>query len=143
MWKKLSLAAVLITSILALTAVLVWPAKSLPAPKSSVQAQPVQTQNRPVAPSQHVRFTIYPEGIFPGTAKVHQGLISIGIEDLANVPGGVLIERLEDGRARVVGTVKRSAHDWRGRTSVELNPGVYRVRIPSDKAKEAVITVEQ
>jgi hypothetical protein len=143
MWKKLSLAAILITSIIALTAVLVWPAKSLTAPaKSSIPAQSVQSQTIPAVPSQNVRFTIYPEGILPATATVHAGLISISIEDLADVEGGVLIERVEEGGPRVVGNVRRSGRNWRGRASVELTPGLYRLRIPSDTAKEAVITAE-
>jgi hypothetical protein len=141
MWKKVSVAAVLFTASLALTAVLVWPAKSHPAPKSSTQTQPIQSQTRLPVPSQHVRFTVYPEGILPAAATVHQGLISIAIEDLADIPGGVLIERVEDGQRRLVGNVRRSERSWRGRATVDLSPGIYRLRIPSDKAKEAVITV--
>jgi len=143
MWKRISLAAVLITSILAVTAVLVWPAKSLTAPaKTESEAQQVPSQGRPVAPSQNLRFTIYPEGILPASATAHAGLISISIEDLAGANGGLLIERLEDAGPRVMGNVQRFERNWRGRASVELGPGNYRLRIASDKAKEALLTVE-
>lgn len=141
MWKKIFAAALMI-SVISLTAVLVWSARSRPAPsRSPIPAQTVQSQARQTAPSQNVRFTIYPEGILPATATVRAGLISISIEDLANVEGGMLIERI-DSPPRVVGTVRRSEQNWRGRTSVELTPGQYRLRIASDKAKEAVLIVE-
>ena len=143
MWKKI-FAAVLMISVISVTATFVWSARSHTAPpKSSILAQAAQSQARQAVPSQSVRFTIYPEGILPATATVHSGLISISIEDLADAEGGVLIERVEDGGgARVVGNVQRSEHSWRGRVSVELTPGLYRLRIQSDQAKEAVITVE-
>ena len=140
---KMIFAAVLMISIMILlTTVLVWSARSHRAPSgSSIPGETVQSPTRQTAPSQNVRFTIYPEGIFPATATVHSGLISISIEDLADVPGGVLIERMEDGGPRTVGNVRRSGHNWRGRASVQLTPGLYRLRIPSETAKEAVITV--
>lgn len=142
MWKKI-FAAVLMISVISLTAVLVWSARSHSASaKSSIAAESAQAQARQPVPSQNVRFTAYPEGILPATVTVHAGLISISIEDLANVEGGVLIERMEDSGPRVVGSVRRSERNWRGRASVELTPGLYRLRIASDKAKEAVIAVE-
>jgi hypothetical protein len=143
MWKKI-FAAVLMISVISVTAVLVWSAKSHAVPaKSATQTQAAQSQTKQAVPSQNVRFTIYPEGILPAAATVHSGLISISIEDLANVEGGVLIERMEDtGASRLVGNVRRFEQNWRGRASVDLAPGHYRLRIPSDKAKEAVLTVE-
>ena len=143
MWKRISLVAVLFTSSLTLTAVLLWPVKSLTAPaKSSTAAQQVQLQQGPAAPSQNIRLTIYPEGILPATATAHQGVLSISIEDLANANGGLLIERVDENGPHMIGSVQRFERHWRGRASFELIPGEYRLRIASDKAKAAMLTIE-
>lgn len=95
-----------------------------------------------IIPSQHVRFTLYPEGIYPPKATVRAGLVSIGIEDLAGADGGVLVERLTGGPRIVVGSVQRLQQHFRGRASVNLSPGIYRLRIAGSQANEAEITVE-
>ena len=109
---------------------------------SSSHAEQNPPQTRSVVPSQNVRFTIYPEGIHPATTTVHKGLISIGIEDLADTPGGVLVERVgENGRA-AVGNIRRFQNHWRGRASVDLSPGIYELRVPDKSIIPAQIIVE-
>lgn len=95
-----------------------------------------------VVPSQHVRFTLYPEGIYPPKATVRAGLVSIGIEDLTGANGGLLIERSTAGQPIVVGSVKRFQRHWRGRTSITVSPGTYRLRIAGTQVAEAELTVE-
>ena len=95
-----------------------------------------------ITPSQHVRFTLYPEGVYPARATVRAGRVSIGIEDMAGADGGVLVERLTGGQRIVVGSVQRLQQHFRGRASVDLSPGVYRLRIAGRQANEAELTVE-
>ena len=100
------------------------------------------SQSGVVVPNQNVRFTIYPEGIHPASATVHKGLVSISIEDLAGANDGVLVERLGDREPQSVGRVQRFQHHWRGRSSVYLTPGTYRLQIPGKYTNEAQLTVE-
>ena len=99
-------------------------------------------QKGAVVPSQHIRFTIYPEGIHPATTTVHKGAISIGIEDLADTPGGVLVERVGEHGRQAVGNVRRFENHWRGRASVDLSPGIYELRVPDKSITPAQIIVE-
>ncbi|HEX3252821.1 MAG TPA: hypothetical protein VHS05_25505 [Pyrinomonadaceae bacterium] len=99
-------------------------------------------QKQVVLPTQTLHFTIYPEGIHPNTATVHKGLIAIAIEDLAGTENGVLVERLNGSDRAIVGNVKRIQRHWRGRSLIELTPGVYRLRVPDRQIDEAQITVE-
>jgi hypothetical protein len=109
---------------------------------TSSRVEQTAPQKRAVVPSQHVRLTIYPEGIHPATTTVHKGVISIGIEDLADTPGGILVERVgENGRA-AVGNVRPFQNHWRGRASVELGPGVYELRVPDKSITPAQLIVE-
>lgn len=101
-----------------------------------------QPQTTVVLPKQSVRFTIYPEGIHPATAKVRKGVVSIAIEDLAGTNGGVVVDRLTEGEPTVVGNVRRAQRHWRGRLSIELSPGIYRLRVPGRQTNEAQLTVE-
>ena len=91
---------------------------------------------------QHVRFTLYPEGIYPPKATLRAGAVSIGIEDMAGTDGGVLVERLTGGQRTVVGSVQRLQQHFRGRASVDLSPGTYRLRIAGRQANEAELIVE-
>jgi hypothetical protein len=102
----------------------------------------VAPQAKTVVASDTIRFTIYPEGIEPATATVSKGAILISIEDLADARSGVLVERLGDREPAIVGNVQRSQGHWRGRSLVELTPGVYRLRVPRKQMQEAVLTVE-
>ena len=95
-----------------------------------------------IIPGQHVQFTLYPEGIYPPKATLRAGLVSIGIEDLAGGNGGLLIERLTGGPRIVVGSVQRLQPHFRGRASVDLSPGTYRLRVADSQANEAELTVE-
>jgi hypothetical protein len=95
-----------------------------------------------VIAGQHIRFTLYPEGIHPQKATVHAGLVSIAIEDLTDANGGLLIERLTSGQRTPVGRVERLKRHWRGRSSVNLTPGTYRLRIAGREANEAELSVE-
>jgi hypothetical protein len=104
-------------------------------------SEPVKSEKAVVVP-QNVRFTVYPEGIHPAAAIVHKGLISIAIEDLAGTENGVVLERLNGNERAIVGNVKRFEQHWRGRSSVELTPGVYRLRVPDRQIEEAQLTVE-
>jgi len=99
-------------------------------------------QGQGVVPAQTIRFTIYPEGILPATATVHKGLVSIAIEDLAGAEAGLLVERVGEQGSRVMGSVRRSNHHWRGRSSIELSPGLYRLRLANDRTTAALLTVE-
>ncbi|HET7286373.1 MAG TPA: hypothetical protein VFI71_02845 [Pyrinomonadaceae bacterium] len=110
--------------------------------KGAAASEPVKSQKRVELP-QNVRFTIYPEGIHPATATVHKGVISIAIEDLAGTESGVVVERLNGNERAIVGNVKRLERHWRGRSSVELTPGVYRLRVPGRQIEEAQLMVEQ
>ena len=95
-----------------------------------------------IVAAQHIRFTLYPEGIHPPQATVRAGLVSIGIEDLDGANGGLLVERLTGGPPIVVGTVQRLQQHLRGRASVNLSAGTYRLRIAGRQANEAELTVE-
>lgn len=109
--------------------------------RGAAASDQVTSQKKVVLP-QNVRFTIYPEGIHPSTATVHKGVISIAIEDLAGTQSGVLVERLNGNERAIVGNVKRFERHWRGRSSIELTPGVYRLRVPDREIEEAQLTVE-
>ena len=102
----------------------------------------VSAQGKAVVASDTIRFTIYPEGIEPATATVSKGLILILIEDPADARSGVLVERLGDRGPAIAGNVQRAHGHWRGRSLVELSPGVYRLRVPGKQTQEAVLTVE-
>jgi hypothetical protein len=110
--------------------------------KGAVTSELVAPQNAVVLPTQSVRFTLYPEGIHPSTAKVRKGVISISIEDLAGANGGVLVERIGEGEPARVAIVQRFEGHWRGRSLVELRPGLYRLRVVGRETKEAELTVE-
>jgi len=101
---------------------------------------PSQVQGVPAA--QHVRFTIYPEGILPSTMKVRPGVIAISIEDLAGANGGVLVERINDGTRTNVGNIQRFENHWRGRSLIDLRPGVYELRVAGQPTNPAQLTVE-
>src|SRR5713101_3039732 len=47
-------------------------------------------------PTQNIRFTIYPEGIFPRQAKAHKGVVAISIEDLVGSGSTLQVERVVD-----------------------------------------------
>jgi hypothetical protein len=96
-----------------------------------------------VVPNQHVRFTLYPEGIHPVKATVRAGLVSIAIEDLAGANGGLLVERVAADQRTPVGSVERLQRHWRGRSSMYLSPGIYRLRVAGGQTNEAELTVEQ
>lgn len=102
---------------------------------------PPQVQGVPAA--QHLRFTIYPEGILPSTMKVRKGVISISIEDLADANGGVLVERIDNGTHATVGNVQRSERHWRGHVLVDLSPGTYELRVAGKPTSPAQLTVER
>ena len=102
----------------------------------------LSSQRAVVVPTQNVRFTIYPEAIHPASVTVHKGLLGILIEDLAGTENGVVVERLNGNDRVVAGSVKRFERHWRGRTSMEVTPGVYRLRVPDRQIEEAQITVE-
>lgn len=102
----------------------------------------VPPQSQVVIAGQHVRFTLYNDGIYPPKATVRAGLVSIGIEDLASANGGLSIERLTTGQPIAVGRVERLRQNLRGRASVDLSPGTYRLRILGSQANEAELTVE-
>lgn len=95
-----------------------------------------------VIPTQTVRFTIYPEGIHPATAIAHQGVISIAIEDLAGAESGVLVERLKGSEHTPVSNLQGFQRHWRGRSSIEVTPGIYRLQVPGRQIEEAQLTVE-
>ena len=103
---------------------------------------PAPPRSELIIPSQHVRFTLYPEGIYPRKATLRAGLVSIGIEDMTGADGGVLLERLTGGPRIVVGSVQRLQQHLRGRASVNLSPGTYRLRVAGSDANEAELTVE-
>jgi hypothetical protein len=102
----------------------------------------IPSQVQGVAAAQHLRFTIYPEGILPSTMKVRKGVISISIEDLAGANGGVLIDRIDDGTRATVGNIQRSERHWRGHALVDLSPGVYELRVAGKPTSPAKLTVE-
>ena len=98
---------------------------------------------RKVVVPQNVQFTIYPEGILPARVTVHKGLVSIAIEDLGGAEEGVIVERInEHGHVVAVGNVRRFNQHFRGRASLDLSPGLYRLRTANDQASEALLTVE-
>ena len=125
------------------TSVIAVAALVLQASKGAVTAELVNTQKAVVQATQNVRFTVYPEGIHPSNTKVRQGLISISIEDLAAANGGVLIERIGEGEPARVAVVRRFEGHWRGRSLVELTPGLYRLRVVGGETTEAELIVEQ
>ncbi len=127
---------------LAIASVLAIAGIVLRASRGAAASEPVQSQTSKVLPTQTVRFTIYPEGIHPATATVHKGVISVAIEDLAGAENGVLVERLNGSERAVVGNVKRFERYWRGRSAIELTPGVYRLRVPDRQIEEAELTVK-
>jgi hypothetical protein len=112
------------------------------APSKALVTEAVPPPPEVVVPSQHIRFTLYRDGIYPPKATVRAGLVSIGIEDLAGANGGLLVERLTGGPRTVVGTVQRLQQYLRGRASVNLAAGTYRLRIVGSQANEAELTVE-
>lgn len=99
-------------------------------------------QKQAVLPTQQVRFTIYPEGIFPATATVQKGMTSILIEDLADANGGLLVEKVDGGQRASVGNLRRFQNHFRGRGSVELSPGTYELRVPDKSINPAQLIVE-
>lgn len=111
-------------------------------PSEAVVPEAVVPHPEAIIPSQHVRFTLYSDGIYPPKATVRAGLVSIGIEDMAGANGGLLIERLTTGQPIAVGRVERLQQNLRGRASVDLPPGAYRLRILGRQANEAELTVE-
>lgn len=114
----------------------------LRASKGRVASKPVGQQTTVVLATQHVRFTVYPEGIHPATATVRKGVIAISIEDLAGAEGGVLVERLNGSEQTTVGNVKRFQRHWRGRSLIDLSPGVYQLRVADGETRGAQLTVE-
>lgn len=133
---RLILTAGVITGVL-VTGALVFRASTRPTAFAQI---PPQTQG--VAATQHLGFTIYPEGILPSTMTVRKGVISISIEDLAGANGGVLVQRIDDGTRAVVGTIHRSVGHWRGHALVNLSPGTYELRVAGKPTSPAQLTVE-
>ena len=109
---------------------------------SSSRAEKTAPQARGIVAPQNVQFTIYPQGIHPSTVTVQKGVISIGIEDLADTPGGVLVERVGENGRTAVGNVRRFQNHWRGRASVDLSPGTYELRVPDKSITPAQLIVE-
>ena len=124
------------------TSVLAVAALVLQNSNGAVTSELVELQNAVVLPMQNVRFTVYPEGIHLSTTKVRKGVISISIEDLAGANGGVLVERIGEGEPARVAVVQRFEGHWRGRSLVELRPGLYRLRVVGRETREADLTVE-
>lgn len=123
------------------TGLLVVASTVLPTPKEALVSEAVG-QSQVAVPSHNLRFTVYPEGIYPATATVHKGLISISIEDLAGANGGILVERVGDRGPELVGIVQRFERHWRGRSSVSLTPGIYTLRVAGKPTNEARLTVK-
>jgi hypothetical protein len=101
----------------------------------------LSSQTREVQAAQHVRFTIYPEGIQPAMLKVREGAILISIEDLAGASQGILVERTGEREPRTAGKVERFERHWRGRSVINLSAGVYRLRVPGMPTNEAQLIV--
>ena len=93
--------------------------------------------------TQSIRFTLYPEGIFPRQARVHSGLVAVSVEDLTGGRSIMRVEQLLDGgTTRGVADVVRTETHWRGRSVIELEPGLYRLSLPQRNASTAELLVE-
>ena len=108
---------------------------------SEAGSRQLSSQAREVQAAQHVRFTIYPEGIQPATMKVREGAILISIEDLAGASQGILVERTGEHEPQTAGKVERFERHWRGRSLINLSAGVYRLRVPGMPTNEAQLIV--
>jgi hypothetical protein len=105
-----------------------------------VSSQPLQGKR--IIPTQNLRFTIYPEGIHPRSARTHKGPISILVEDLSGGTSTLLVERLTGNERVRAGQIQRSGIYFRGRLDLELAPGRYRLRIAERSVNEAELIVE-
>lgn len=111
--------------------------------RQPIHVLPVATplRSRALDPVQNIRFTIYPEGIFPREITVQKGLVSIVVEDRTRKTEGLRIER-EVGNGRVpVGQIKAAQNFWRGRDQLRLQPGDYQVFDASKPSSRARLIV--
>lgn len=97
-------------------------------------------------PVQMIRFVLFEDGIYPGMAKVKQGLINLAIEDRSHGSSGLVIERAtsdarDTARTRV-GEVRRTEKELRGREVLKLTPGSYYVFDSSRPKNKAVLLVQ-
>lgn len=92
-------------------------------------------------PVQTVRYTLYPQGIYPQKTTAHKGVVAIAVDDLV---GGstVLVEKINGDDRVSLGQARRSKGHWRGRGFLNLTPGDYRVFIAERPDHRAKLTVE-
>lgn len=97
---------------------------------------------RESGPVQMIRFTLFPDGIFPRERRVQAGLLNIAIEDRTGGSAGLEIERITGGDSTPVGTVRRIGDHPRGRHLIRMPPGRYRILDGSRRGNRALLIVE-
>jgi hypothetical protein len=88
-----------------------------------------------------VRFTLYPEGIYPREAHVDQGLIVLAIEDLSG--GAAFTLSREAGNGGPLQVVKQFANSQKKKRSsneIRLAPGRYQIA-DAGRAKNTAILI--
>jgi hypothetical protein len=97
----------------------------------------------PTGPVQVVRFTLYDVGIVPQTAYAQPGLVTIAMEDLSGGTTGLIVERDDEGQARLqVGEVRRKENKRRGQEELRLTPGRYQLYMADRPENRAELIVE-
>ena len=92
--------------------------------------------------TQMIKFTLFPDGIFPHEVTASAGNLVLAINDKTNGSSGIVVERLSGNGSQVVGEVKRKENKSRGRELLKLTPGEYTVRDASNTSNVARLIVE-
>jgi hypothetical protein len=93
-------------------------------------------------PIQTVRFTLYPQGIYPRKTTAHKGVVAIAVDDLVATGSTLVVVKLTGNDRVSIGQVRRSQNHRRGRGLLHLTPGDYRISIVERPEQEAELTVE-
>jgi hypothetical protein len=109
---------------------------SQPPPAPSQSVSPVK------GPVQLIRFTLYDAGIFPREAFASKGIIAISIEDLSGGTTGLVVERRNGITPDRKGLVTRANNQWRGRSDLMLQEGVYDLYMADRPDNRATLIVE-
>jgi hypothetical protein len=95
-----------------------------------------QSENR-----DNVRFTLYPEGIYPQEAHVSQGLVVLAVEDLSGGAGFTLSREAGNGGSlQVVKQFANSQKKKRSGNEIRLAPGRYQIA-DAGRAKNTAILI--
>ena len=93
-------------------------------------------------PVQMVRFTLFDNGIYPSSLRIHAGVINLAIEDKTNSSAGLIVEQEAGNALARIGQVRRFPNHWRGRELLNLLPGRYRITDASKSRNQAELLVE-